>query len=142
MRIVGNFVRKKFQGDEAAELGVFGLVNDAHSAAAEFFDDAVVRDGLADEGGRLGHRGRFYGGRCGESMRRARGLALTGSAIAWSFGSWLQGRRTWNRRIVLRLGTALIGVGTALVALSLHPAVPVVVCFAAWAVSGFGIGMV
>jgi len=70
------------------------------------------------------------------------GLALTGSAIAWSFGSWLQGRRTWNRRIVLRLGTALIGVGTALVALSLHPAVPVVVCFAAWAVSGFGIGMV
>jgi len=70
------------------------------------------------------------------------GLALTGSAMAWSFGSWLQGRRTWNRRVILRLGTALIGVGTALVALSLLPAVPVVVCFAAWAVSGFGIGMV
>ena len=31
------------------EARVFGLVDDAHAAAAKFFDDAVVRDSLADE---------------------------------------------------------------------------------------------
>jgi hypothetical protein len=31
------------------ELGVFGFVNDTHTATAELFDDAVVRDGLADK---------------------------------------------------------------------------------------------
>jgi hypothetical protein len=62
--------------------------------------------------------------------------------MACSFGSRPQGRRTWNRRVVLRLGAALIGVGIALAALSLLPAVPVVVCCAAWTVSGSGIGTV
>lgn len=70
------------------------------------------------------------------------GLALTGSALAWSLGSWIQGRHPHNRRRILRLGTALIAAGAALVPLALSPAVPVLVCFAAWAVSGFGIGMV
>jgi hypothetical protein len=32
----------------AMQPGVFGLVNDTHAAAAQFLDDAVVRDGLAD----------------------------------------------------------------------------------------------
>src|SRR5277367_624587 len=32
------------------KTGVLSLVNDAHTAAAELFDDAVVRDGLADHG--------------------------------------------------------------------------------------------
>ena len=50
LRIFRDVVRKKFQGDETTELGVFGLVDHAHSAAAEFFDDAVVRD-------RFGRRG-------------------------------------------------------------------------------------
>jgi len=30
------------------QLGVFGEIDDAHASATEFFDDAVVRDGLAD----------------------------------------------------------------------------------------------
>ncbi|MEV5407748.1 MFS transporter [Thermopolyspora sp. NPDC052614] len=70
------------------------------------------------------------------------GLALTGSALAWSFGSWIQGRRPGNRLLILRGGTALIAVGAALVGLTLFPAVPVLVCFVAWAISGLGIGMV
>jgi Arabinose efflux permease len=70
------------------------------------------------------------------------GLALTGSAVAWSLGSWVQGRRPRDRRLILRLGTALIALGSALVPLTLSPAVPVLVCFGAWAVSGFGMGMV
>jgi hypothetical protein len=31
------------------ELRVFGLVDHTHPAAAKFLDDAVVRDGLADQ---------------------------------------------------------------------------------------------
>jgi hypothetical protein len=46
LRIFGDVVGEKFQGYEAAELGVFGFVDDAHATAAELFDDAVVRDGL------------------------------------------------------------------------------------------------
>ena len=59
--IVREIVGEKFESDEAAEAGVFGFVDDAHSAAAEFFDDAVMGDGLADEGGGVGHWRRFYG---------------------------------------------------------------------------------
>ena len=48
LRVPGYVVRQELQGNETAELGVLGLVNDAHPAAAELLDDAVVRDGLAD----------------------------------------------------------------------------------------------
>ncbi len=43
-----HFFRKEFQSDKTPQAGVFGLVNHAHPAAAEFFDDAVVRDDLSD----------------------------------------------------------------------------------------------
>ena len=46
--ILRGVVGKKLQRDKAAEKRVFGLVNHAHSAAAEEFDDPVVGDGLAD----------------------------------------------------------------------------------------------
>ena len=49
--VVGDVVGEEFESDEAAELGVFGFVDDAHSAAAEFFDDAVVGNRLSDQGG-------------------------------------------------------------------------------------------
>ncbi len=48
LRVARHFVGKELEGDEAAEVGVFGLVDYSHAAAAEFVDDAVVRDGLAD----------------------------------------------------------------------------------------------
>ncbi len=40
--ILGNFVRQKFQSDEAMEARVFRFVDDSHSAAAQFFHNAVV----------------------------------------------------------------------------------------------------
>ena len=48
--VFGEFVREEFKGHEAAELEVFGFVDHAHAAAAEFFGNAVVRDGLTDHG--------------------------------------------------------------------------------------------
>ena len=45
--ITRHFIGKEFEGDETAEVGVFGLVDDSHASAAEFIDDAVVRDRLA-----------------------------------------------------------------------------------------------
>ena len=48
LRIARDIFGQEFQRDEAVQARVLGLVDDAHAAAAELFDDAVVRDGLAD----------------------------------------------------------------------------------------------
>jgi hypothetical protein len=45
-------IRKEFQGNGTMEARVLGLVDHAHSATIELFDDAVVRSVPADE--RLG----------------------------------------------------------------------------------------
>jgi hypothetical protein len=49
LRVFGQFIGEEFQGDEAAEVGVLSLVHHTHAATAELFDDAVMRDGLANE---------------------------------------------------------------------------------------------
>src|SRR5262249_42843595 len=46
--VLSHTVGKKLQRNEAAEFQVFGLVDDAHSATAESFENTVVRDGLPD----------------------------------------------------------------------------------------------
>ena len=46
--IVGQLRRQELQRDVPAEPQVLGPVDDAHAAAAELFDDAVVRDRPAD----------------------------------------------------------------------------------------------
>jgi hypothetical protein len=48
LQVLGDVLREKRQGNKAAKLSVFGFVNYTHPATAEFLDDAVVRDGLAD----------------------------------------------------------------------------------------------
>jgi hypothetical protein len=48
LRVARDVLREKFQRDETAEARVLGFVDDTHAATTEFFDDAVVRDGLAD----------------------------------------------------------------------------------------------
>jgi hypothetical protein len=45
-RIADQIIRKKFERNEAAELGVLGLVNDSHATAAELFKDLIVRNDL------------------------------------------------------------------------------------------------
>ena len=48
LRVFSHRVRQELQSDHAAEFEVFGLVDHTHPAAAEFLDDAVVRDGLPE----------------------------------------------------------------------------------------------
>src|ERR1700758_3112240 len=48
LRISGYVFRQEFQCYEATEFDVLGLVDHPHSAAAQFFQNAVVRDGLAN----------------------------------------------------------------------------------------------
>jgi MFS family permease len=71
------------------------------------------------------------------------GLTLTVGGLAWSFGSWYQGR--WGQRIPparrLSAGLGLIAVGVAGSALCVAATVPVWVCVVGWAVGGFGMGV-
>ena len=47
--IFRNIIRQKFEGYEAAKLDVFGFVDYAHASAAQFFEDAVMRNGLVQQ---------------------------------------------------------------------------------------------
>jgi len=46
--VLRNIVGQEFQGDEPTKFRVLGLVDHTHSAPAQLFDDAVVRDGMPD----------------------------------------------------------------------------------------------
>jgi len=81
LRVAGEIFGEKFERDEAAELGVFGFVDDAHSAAAEFFQDAVVGDGLADH--------RLF-------MRRSDWAHMLGYGVRTSQREWKIGARREN----------------------------------------------
>ena len=48
--ILRHIFGEKLQRKEAPKLGVLGLVHNPHAAAAEFLDNAVVRDDLVDHG--------------------------------------------------------------------------------------------
>ena len=64
LRVSRDFIGQELQGDEAMQPRVLSLVNHTHPAAAEFFNDAVVRDGRAD------HWARCYVGEIGKSTKR------------------------------------------------------------------------
>ena len=51
LRILSHIVGKELEGNKAAQLYIFRLIGDAHPPAAEFLDDALVRDGLSDHSG-------------------------------------------------------------------------------------------
>jgi hypothetical protein len=46
--IIGNLVGQELKRDEALQFDIFGLVNQPHPTAAEFFDDAIMRNNLAN----------------------------------------------------------------------------------------------
>ena len=70
-------------------------------------------------------------------------LVLTAVSIAWAAGSWWQSRvigRSGTRRVAAT-GAALIGIGSAVVAIGLLE-VPVIVPYLGWAIGGVGMGIV
>jgi MFS family permease len=71
------------------------------------------------------------------------GASLTGAALTWSLGAWLQGRpglRT-PRWVLLTLGFVLVLAGIGLAALATSPDVPAVTAAVGWAVAGLGMGL-
>src|SRR6266581_8509530 len=48
LRVPGNIVGQELERDEAVQARVFRFVNHAHTAPANFFDNAIVGNGLAD----------------------------------------------------------------------------------------------
>ena len=57
LRVLRNVVGEKFQGDASAQPGVLGLVDHSHSAAAQLFQDAIVRNGAAYNRSSVRHLG-------------------------------------------------------------------------------------
>ena len=47
--VEGYFIGQEFQGDKPVQAQIFRFVDNPHTAAAEFLDDAIVRNGLADQ---------------------------------------------------------------------------------------------
>ena len=45
--VPGESLRQELERDESVQPGVFGLVDDAHTPAAQFLEDTVVRNSLA-----------------------------------------------------------------------------------------------
>lgn len=71
------------------------------------------------------------------------GLVLTVGALGWSAGSALQGRfsSAERRPMLLSLGFALLTTGILLVALTVWPAMPLLVVYPSWVMAGVGIGI-
>ncbi|MGR3937782.1 MFS transporter [Streptomyces sp. BRA346] len=74
----------------------------------------------------------------------AAGLALAGGGLTWALGSYTQSRARLEpyRERLMGLGMLLIAVAIALVPLALVASVPVWTVAVAWAVGGYGMGMV
>jgi hypothetical protein len=49
LEILRELMGEEFERDEADEFGVFRLVNNTHPTPAEFFEDAVVGNGLSKQ---------------------------------------------------------------------------------------------
>jgi len=67
--VFGNVVRQELQRHKAVEFHILRFVNNTHPASAEFLDDEVVRDGLADHWSRI--------------VRVRNGQVNEGGGLAW-----------------------------------------------------------
>ena len=72
----------KLQRDETTELGVFGLVDNPHATTADLFDDAVMRNGLANEWVRNRHTCGHLRVRGEPGQRRHEGYSTYSSTAA------------------------------------------------------------
>jgi MFS family permease len=71
------------------------------------------------------------------------GLVLTGAALTWTFGSWIQGRdRSPSRAVLLGVGSVAIAVGVLVTGATVFSWVPVAFAAVGWLVGGLGMGLV
>lgn len=76
----------------------------------------------------------------------ASGLPLSAAGIAWAGASWIAGRdvagdAAARRTRLLQVGFGCMALALALVAVASVPAVPAVLAYPAWFLSGFGAGL-
>ncbi len=71
------------------------------------------------------------------------GASLTGAALTWSLGAWLQGRPTLRtpRWVLLEAGFLLVLAGVGLAAAATSTSVPVAAAALGWTVAGLGMGL-
>ena len=71
------------------------------------------------------------------------GIALTGGALGWTGGSWVQGRPGLRvpRHLLLLIGGLVVGAGECLLVLSIRPPAPAWLAVPIWALTAFGIGL-
>jgi MFS family permease len=71
------------------------------------------------------------------------GASLTGAALTWSLGAWLQGRPALRtpRSVLVTLGFVFVLVGIGLVAVATSDAVPAATAAVGWIVAGLGMGL-
>ncbi|MFI6452974.1 MFS transporter [Streptosporangium amethystogenes] len=69
------------------------------------------------------------------------GVALTTGALGWTTGSYLQSRRSYDRPLLVGIGSAAITAGILLTLLALVPGITGWVTVPAWIVAGFGMGI-
>jgi MFS family permease len=69
------------------------------------------------------------------------GVVLTAAAISWFLGSWLAARAVDLGDVRVWLGAAISALGIGGFATVALPAVPIAVPMLAWALAGFGIGL-
>src|SRR5882724_10884648 len=81
LRVPGEIIGEEFQGDKSVEARVLGFVDNAHAAATELFDDAVVGDGLPDQGG-VRHLADMLGCEQRQVNEESRGAALMDADLA------------------------------------------------------------
>jgi hypothetical protein len=55
LHIFGHIFRQELQGHKTVKAGIFGFIHYTHPSTAQLLDDAVMRDGLADELGWSDH---------------------------------------------------------------------------------------
>ena len=48
---MGGARREELESYDSFQANVFGFVDDSHAATADFFEDSVVADGVADQVG-------------------------------------------------------------------------------------------
>jgi hypothetical protein len=73
LEVAGDALRQKLKGDNAAQIGIFGFVDDAHATSAQLFEDAVMGNRLADHSllnGTLLEIGKSMKGATREAQRR------------------------------------------------------------------------